>query len=505
MYYIDYGNNDTFPISWIICENKKIAEDQVNLITNYISIVKGKVNNADDETYMLSASIEFVNADNKDDTTSNILWICDNCYESSNSFDTVEVMLCKILNDGKACIIKNKIKSFNVVSSIGCIFLPLFRTLKLISFLMVSNNIISGESSHFIANGMRQCVDKSSINTNICGSNYVMNNGQTIKPVCAHSNNCIILTHEQNQELCFTFRSISFHLCTPCGHLLNHKIFDMEVDFMLTDAAKRDTVNFILWDKHSDNGCVMILNINENESRTIQIHNLDNDNDISNNDIYTFNLRIMFNQELNCVCLMSSAYLTSKVVLEDRAIGYATRINVNSSSVNDNGSNRIIFEASSDNNCDLTYYVNSESCLNIALSRIVNINFDISTYFKEDILHITLNDSFNDISSLKADNTNRNWKLEEYNYLLQNWEILESRDDMRFKVNDILRDAQITIHTIIVMIQFNEEHINTGKGDARSGTLIQYELNNNTFIRVTDEIAPRMITNEQRTRLIIFV
>ena len=33
----------------------------------------------------------------------------------------------------------------------------------------------------------------------------------------------------------------------------------------------------------------MISNINENESITIQIHNLDDDNDISDNDIYTFN------------------------------------------------------------------------------------------------------------------------------------------------------------------------------------------------------------------------
>ena len=197
----------------------------------------------------------------------------------------------------------------------------------------------------------------------------------------------------------------------------------------------------------------------------------------------------MFNRKLNCVCLMGSAYLTSKVTSKDRAIGHVTSTNVNSRSVNCNGSIRIIFEDPSDDN-DLTYYVNSESCLNMISSRIVNINFGLSTYFKEDILHITLDDYSNDISPLKADNTTRNWKLEEYNYLLHNWEIIESRDDMR--------DAQIKIHIIILMIQFNEKHINTYNGNARSGsTLIQYELNNNTFITATGEIEPRMITSEQ--------
>ena len=87
----------------------------------------------------------------------------------------------------------------------------------------------------------------------------------------------------------------------------------------------------------------------------------------------------MFNQELNCACLMGSTYSTSKVTLKNGAIGYIASINVNSRSINGNGNIRITFEDSSDNNCDLTYYVNSESCLNITSSHIVNINFGIDT------------------------------------------------------------------------------------------------------------------------------
>ena len=103
----------------------------------------------------------------------------DNCYESSNSFDTGEAMVCGILDGGKVCVMENKRKSFNIVPSINSVLLLLSPTLELMSFLMVSNNII-----HLWRSGMKQCVDKSSINTNICGSDYVMNNGETIEPIC---------------------------------------------------------------------------------------------------------------------------------------------------------------------------------------------------------------------------------------------------------------------------------------------------------------------------------
>ena len=80
----------------------------------------------------------------------------------------------------------------------------------------------------------------------------------------------------------------------------------MEVDFMLTDAINSDTGNFRLWDKHSNNGCVMIPNMNENNSSTIQIHNLDDDNDIKN-DIYTHHVQSRIK-----LCLFNGEYIFNK-------------------------------------------------------------------------------------------------------------------------------------------------------------------------------------------------
>ena len=54
------------------------------------------------------------------------------------------------------------------------------------------------------------------------------------------------------------------------------------------------------------------------------------------------------------------------------------------------------------------------------------------------------------------------------------------------------------------MIEVNEKHINTHNGARSGSTLIQYESNNDTFIRAKDEIEPRIFTSEQRTYDIMF-
>ena len=62
-------------------------------------------------------------------------------------------------------------------------------------------------------------------------SNYLvcllLNNGQTIEARCAHSNDWI--THKENKELYFIVRLKPLHLHIICKHLLNHKMFDMEL------------------------------------------------------------------------------------------------------------------------------------------------------------------------------------------------------------------------------------------------------------------------------------
>ena len=158
-----------------------------------------------------------------------------------------------------------------------------------------------------------------------------------------------------------------------------------------------------------------------------QVNILDDDNisiDIDN-DIYTFNLtkmvnycinvtdcfeclttfdvadgdtiyfggftRTTVNQELNCTCPIGSVTSTSidtatvtVVTLKDGKVGYMGTLNVNSISVND--SSCLITIAFADSlNCDLIYYVNGGSYLNITALYIVHVILSIST----DIVNLT--------------------------------------------------------------------------------------------------------------------
>ena len=243
---------------------------------------------------------------------------------------------------------------------------------------------------------------------------------------------------------------------------------------------------------------------------------------------------------------------TSKVTLKDRTIGYMASINVNSRFVNDSSIIRIIFGDSPDYDYNLTYYINSESCLKILSSCIINIKFGISTYVVNskdrrineliiiirlrmkllyhlikqvyiiyigaivmtyvvttpeaailndlksriiesnmginnslnfnsiksnnsgrneiqftvkrtyDIVYVTLNNYSNDILPLKKDDTIRNWQLEENNYLLHNWVIMESKDDdIKKQVNENNEYSSYVIQTILAMdISVNKNIIN---------------------------------------------
>ena len=171
--------------------------------------------------------------------------------------------------------------------------------------------------------------------------------------------------------------------------------------------------------KHCSDNKNIVFIIHANDNIIIQINILDDDNDIGihiNNDMYTFNLtqmenccinvcncfdcstmfdvtnddkihphgvtRIKFNQALNSSYPIGSINSTNSVTLDDDTIDYMKSINVNCSSLKDNSSDsisliRIIFEDSSDYNCDLTCHINNGSYLNITPLCIVNVIFSI--------------------------------------------------------------------------------------------------------------------------------